>query len=252
MRRDWDVRARKNAMHYIAAWEDHWDVEAFFASGREDYARFVAPAFTRVSFDPAGKTALEIGAGVGRMTREFARHFGRVIALDISPEMLARGREFHAKCTNIEWVLGDGASLGSIPGGSVDFVFSYIVLHHMPAKELSFGYIRDMLRVLRPGGVFQFHFHSQQASAMNWKGRMAWGLIDRLRDPVLGMHLETWSEKLARRLGLDQNAAGRTWRGAVLDVREVMEAVWAARGAVTEVTGWNSPQTWCLGVKLKA
>lgn len=250
MRRDWDARARKNAMHYIASWEGQWGTEAFFASGHEDYQRFVAPALERMSLDPVGKAMLEIGAGVGRMTREFARHFGQVIALDISAEMLARGREFHPQHTNIDWVLGDGAGLGEIPDGAVDFVFSYIVLHHMPAKELSLGYIREMLRVLRPGGVFQFHFHSQKTSSMNWKGRLAWGLIDRLHEPVLGMRLEKWSHRLARGLGLDQDAAGRTWRGAVLDVREVLETAWAAGGAVREVTGWSTPHTWCLGAKL--
>lgn len=33
MRRDWDERARKNAFHYIAGWNQTWDEQSFFASG---------------------------------------------------------------------------------------------------------------------------------------------------------------------------------------------------------------------------
>ena len=252
MRRDWDERARKDAYFYIDTREQHWDAPSFFESGEADVRAFVDPVLQDLDFAPGGKTVLELGCGVGRMTRSFARRFARVYALDISPEMLVRGRALHPAENNILWALGDGSGLSMFATGQVDFVFSYIVLHHMPTKGLALGYIREMLRVLKPGGVFLFHFNSGSTPVMNWKGRLVWGVIDRLRDPVLGMGLEGVSRWLCRALGLDEFTAGQTWRGATLNVREVLEAAWAAQGAVINLSGWGTQTTWCWGKKLSA
>jgi len=54
MRRDWDERARKDAFHCIATWRQDWDPEPFFASGEEDYRRFVEAVFERWQWEPRG------------------------------------------------------------------------------------------------------------------------------------------------------------------------------------------------------
>lgn len=41
----------------------------------------------------AGQTLIEYGCGTGRIAREAARRCGRVIAIDISPAMLARAED---------------------------------------------------------------------------------------------------------------------------------------------------------------
>ena len=147
---------------------------------------------------------------------------------------------------NILWLLGNGADLSMFKSSSLDFVFSYNVLHHLPTAELALSYVREMLRVLKTGGVFLFQFNSRRQPTMNWKGRLVWGVIDWLREAHLG-----WlSRRLATALGLDPLTAGKTWRGAVLDVREVLETVWASGGAVVSVTGWGTQFTWCYGYKV--
>jgi SAM-dependent methyltransferase len=249
MRRDWDERARKDAYFYIATWEKDWDPHRFFDSGEADVRTFVDPALQRQGFLPQGKTMLEIGAGVGRMTRSFARRFAHVVALDVSPEMLSRGHALHGEYGNILWLQGDGIGLSMIAENQMDFVFSYIVLHHIPSPDLVFGYIREMLRVLRPGGVFLFQFNSFFGPSMNWKGRLIWGVIDRLREPVFGMSFDKLGRWLSSSFGLDELAAGRTWRGAALEVRKVLDVVQAAGGEVVEMTGPGTPATWCLGRK---
>lgn len=250
MRRDWDERARKDAFFYIADWDKQWDPDAFFASGEADVRRLVDPALPHLANAPEAASMLEIGCGVGRMTRSFARRFARVYALDISPEMIARARAFHSDERNVLWLLGDGTGLAPLATGSLDFVFSYLVLQHLPTKELTLGYVREVLRVLKPGGVFLFQFNSRFTHAMNWKGRLIWSVIDRLRRPVLGLRLESLSRGLCRALGLDEFAAGQTWRGASLEVREVLETLWADHGAVINLTGWGESASWCLGKKL--
>ncbi len=69
MRRDWDTRARNNPRIYIN-WPTVPDQEeAFFASGREDCARYVRPFLEKMRFDPRGKTAcVELDAPRTRIT----------------------------------------------------------------------------------------------------------------------------------------------------------------------------------------
>ena len=96
IRRDWDERARKNAFFYIASWRSDWNAESFFESGEEDYARLVKPVLDTAGFETAGKAIVEVGCGAGRMTRCFARRFGRVTAVDVSSEMQDRAKHYLA------------------------------------------------------------------------------------------------------------------------------------------------------------
>jgi len=154
MSRDWDARARKNAFHYIASWRKDWDLESFIASGEEDFERLVIPILARCNLPAAGKGMLELGCGAGRMTASFAKRFERVCALDLSHEMLARARRMHTERRNILWLLSNGANLSCVASDSMDFVFSYLVLQHLPKEMLALQYIREMLRVLRPAVSF--------------------------------------------------------------------------------------------------
>jgi ubiquinone/menaquinone biosynthesis C-methylase UbiE len=79
-----------------------------------------------------------------------------VIALDVSQEMLARARELNAQVQNVEWIHGDGRTLAPIGDGAVDGCFSHVVFQHLPDPEMTLGYVREMGRVLRPGGWAAF------------------------------------------------------------------------------------------------
>lgn len=245
MRRDWDERARKNAFHYIASWRREWDRESFLASGEEDFQRLVAPALARCGLPAAGGAMLELGCGAGRMTHSFAKRFVRVYAFDLSPEMLQRAREIRRDPSNILWLLSNGANLACVATDSLNFAFCYLVLQHLPEEELAFRYIREMLRVLRPGGAFLFQFNSGFAPTMNWRGRMAWGMVDAL----WSLRLRPASRAAARMFGFDPCAAGKSWRGAVIDAGRVTNIVRAAGGEVLEIAGESTPMTWCCGVK---
>lgn len=155
MRRDWDARARENPRVYIN-WPNVPDQEvAFFASGREDYARYVRPFLEKMRFDPRGKTALEIGCGIGRLARCLAEDFGEVIGVDVSPEMIARAKAAAAPRTRFLAVSGGG--LEGVETSSVDFVLSFAVFQHVPDKEAIFRYFEETARVLRPAGIFRLH-----------------------------------------------------------------------------------------------
>jgi len=140
----WDRAAQDDARWYIATASD-----PFFERGRRDTDELVAFCGLQPSKD---KTLLELGAGAGRMTHRFAELYGRVLALDVSEEMLRLGHGNLAGIGNVEWVLGSGADLDVIPDGWVDDVFSYITLQHVPSTAAVLRYLEGAGRVLRPGG----------------------------------------------------------------------------------------------------
>ena len=246
MRRDWDERARKDAFYYIASWRKDWDPAAFWQSGEDDYQRLVAPVLQRHGFSASGKEMLELGCGAGRMTRSFAEKFERVIAFDISAEMLSRAQALHAGSKRIEWQHGNGVDLGTVHAASVDFVFSYLVLQHLPEERLVHSYVREILRVLSTGGIGLFQFNGSPEKGMNWTGRFAWTLIDAL----WSMRLARASRSMANILGLDPEMAGKSWHGVHVDSERVARTVRENGGIVLELTGANTPLAWCCAQKV--
>ncbi|MFQ5875805.1 MAG: class I SAM-dependent methyltransferase [Dehalococcoidia bacterium] len=240
MRQDWDERAQRDPYYYIACRDPiQSDLPTFFESGEQDYVSLVQPVLSSLKFDPTERKALELGCGVGRMTRSFARRFDHVYAVDVSPEMISRARSLNQRLPNVAWHVVNGADLNDFPDGTVDLVFSYLVFQHVPEREIVMSNIGEVLRVLKEGGVYLFQFNSSSAPTMNWKGRLVWGIIDRWRSPLM-----------ARLLRVDPLAAGRTWHGAVLDQNEVLEQIWAHGGTVAGVRGVGTPATWCWGVRV--
>ena len=188
---------------------------------------------------------LELGCGAGRMTPNFARRYGRVLALDLSAEMLVRARQIHAQQKNILWLRVNGSDLGCLPNDSADFVFTYLVLQHLPNKQLVFSYVREMLRVLRPGGAFLFQFNGSHQPTMNLRGRLAWGVVDAL----WSAQLLRLSRAIASFLGLDPAVAGKSWRGAAIGANQMVEVVQSNEGEIRELSGESTPMAWCCGKK---
>jgi len=245
MREDWSKRARENAFYYIASWRKDWDEDAFWQAGREDYERLVASVLVRHGISPERKSMLELGCGMGRMTRSFAQNFERVIGLDISSEMLDRARLLNPSAHNVEWLLGNGVDLGCVPSSSVDFVFSYLVLQHLPKESMVHSYVRDILRVLASRGIALFQFNGTREKGMNWKGRAAWALVD----SIWVARLRTLSRSTARILGLDPNMAGKSWHGVHVRTEDIAQTVQRSGGTVIELKGVNTPMAWCYAQK---
>ena len=102
-----------------------------------------------------GETVLDLGSGPGLEVLAAARQVGpsgRVIGVDMTPEMVARARQAATEqgAGNVEFFLGDIESL-PLADQSVDVIISNCVINLAPDKAAVF---REMFRVLRPGGRF--------------------------------------------------------------------------------------------------
>jgi len=100
-----------------------------------------------------GETVLDLGAGAGLdcfLAAVRVGPAGRVIGVDMTPEMVERARENarRAGAANVEFRLGE---IENIPAAdaSVDVVISNCVINLSPDKDRVF---REAFRVLRPGG----------------------------------------------------------------------------------------------------
>ena len=159
MRSDWNDRAKENAQYYVQNATKEWEQREFFRSGEINVANDVLPDMHTIcggQRSPLDLRALEIGCGVGRMTRMLARIFGHVTGIDISEEMIARARQNTADLTNVDLVVGDGCTLPGLADASYDYAFSFIVFQHIPSYEVIASYCREVFRVLRPGSLFKF------------------------------------------------------------------------------------------------
>src|SRR3954449_4743343 len=155
MARFWDARAREDAWYFVdnrLAYR-HPDAERFWEDGRRDLDLLLAIAGTELRPDDV---VVEIGCGLGRLTRVLAERAAHVHALDVSAEMVRRARELSPALANISWVVGNGADLDGIADASADAVVSHVVFQHIPDPAVTLGYVREMGRVLRPGGWAAF------------------------------------------------------------------------------------------------
>ena len=94
------------------------------------------------------ENALEIGCGTGAFARRLAKHCKRVIALDLSSEMIRVARSRSTQFDNLEFQLAD-ATTWDFPESHFDFVCSIATLHHLNQRELLVS-VKDSLK---PGGV---------------------------------------------------------------------------------------------------
>lgn len=97
-------------------------------------------------------TVLELGCGTARMTRLIAERFpvARIIATEVDQIQHAKNlASKHPDC--IEFIAG-GAQAIALPDNSVDVVFMFKSLHHVP-RELMHQGLAEIARVLKPGGM---------------------------------------------------------------------------------------------------
>jgi SAM-dependent methyltransferase len=231
MQQEWNQRAKDNAQFFICT-----DVaeEEFLASGQNDYDLHVRPFLTAAGWDVHDKVALEIGCGIGRMTRCFAAEFSQVIGLDISSAMIERAQR--AAPSGAKFLVGTGCDLAGIPDQSVDFVFSYIVFQHIPDKETILRYIQETGRVLRPGGYFRFQLNGLPHLALG--GVLLEGYIS--RSPRLRRMGLSWLP-LIRRRRLD------SWLGHPVSLGEVRRACARSGLNLLPVSGRWTEDMWISG-----
>ncbi len=118
---------------------------------------------------------LDLGAGTGRVSAQLKRRYRRaqVVALDLSGGMLQAARRHLRPWRSFARVCADAQRL-PLASGSVDLVFSSLILQWCDPPDAALSEVR---RVLRPGGFFAF---SSLGPGTLAELRAAWAAADRL------------------------------------------------------------------------
>jgi len=105
-----------------------------------------------VSGAELGHNVLELGPGPGLTTDLLRLRVGHITAIEVDPK-LAESLRSRMRGSNVEVVAGDATVMpfaDSQFSGSVSFT----MLHHVPSPELQDKLLREVWRVLKPGGAF--------------------------------------------------------------------------------------------------
>jgi SAM-dependent methyltransferase len=97
-----------------------------------------------------GMQVLEVGCGAGYFTRELARTGARIVAIDISPELLEQARD-KVRDGNVTFC-EENAYATTFGAESFDAAVGSSVLHHLDVER---G-LAELHRVLKPGATVQF------------------------------------------------------------------------------------------------
>lgn len=128
------------------------DPEVFEASGRRQAEDVIAPLLGSPS-----DVVLDLGCGIGRVARYVAPRCATLWAVDASAEMLAHARRRLAGAGDVRFARCTGTTIPDVPDGAVDLAYSVLTLQHLE-REDAFLLLRELHRVLRPGGTAYLTF----------------------------------------------------------------------------------------------
>jgi ubiquinone/menaquinone biosynthesis C-methylase UbiE len=170
----------------------------FLGRRRATFQALIAAAGVR-----PGQRVLDVGCGTGYFARLLAQAVGpegRVIGVDPSPAMIAYAGRKAGDPGACRFQVGTAEAL-DFPAEHFDVVVSSLVMHHLPG-DLQLAALREMRRVLRPGGTLLV------ADAQVPRQGLGWRLLARVHRYDRMARLVPDLAALAARAGFDQVGTG--------------------------------------------
>jgi 2-polyprenyl-3-methyl-5-hydroxy-6-metoxy-1,4-benzoquinol methylase len=137
----------------IADFDELADLVEPGESGVDHYDVYLVSLIPR-----AAHKVLDIGCGLGRLSRSIATPDRQVVGVDISPRMIQRARSDNSS-SNVSFIEGDFMTVG-FDGQLFDCVISAAAVHHMSYQDA----LPLMCGLLRPGGRLIIHDLRRDAS----------------------------------------------------------------------------------------
>jgi SAM-dependent methyltransferase len=224
----WDERAREDAYYFVDNRLDYRspDVDRFWAGGDEALQKLLEIAGAAIQ---PGDTIVDVGCGVGRLTRAAAGVGARVLAVDVSEEMLKRARDLNGELDDVQWIHGDGRTLEPLSDGIADGCISMVVFQHIPDPRITLGYIHEIGRVLRPGG---------------------WAAVQLSTDPGLHRPNQGWRDRVRSLAGrAPRGQWNPAWVGSGVEVADLTAAVAEAGMTLENLVSPGTQYTTVLTVR---
>ncbi len=137
--------------------------EAHYREGYWAFSYYILNPVLKLGISPES-TVLEIGCGLGRLVIPASYYFTKCFGIDISEEVIFKAQERvdKLKISNIKLLPCDGQNI-PLEDKSVNFVYSFLVLMHIPSKKMVRHYIKEIYRVLKPEGLARIQVRRSQS-----------------------------------------------------------------------------------------
>jgi SAM-dependent methyltransferase len=152
---DWELIAKRDPFFGVVSTEafrigrmDEQARSQFYLTGEADIQQLMDWFDADLGARPSGGRALDIGCGVGRLTRAIAGHVREAAGYDVSETMVALARETAP---------ANAVFSTALPAGPFDWINSYIVFQHIPPKE-GLALLERCLSAAAPGAFVSLHF----------------------------------------------------------------------------------------------
>lgn len=138
-------------------------------------------------------SVVDVGCGTGQISSRLAKldGFQNILGIDLVPGHVAQARRQFAELPGLRFEIGDGSAL-NLADASFDVAINRHVIQAIPEPE---GLIREMWRVVKPGGLVYFlaedygMIHASDTTTdRNWLD-IAEGLLDQGTDLLIGRKL---------------------------------------------------------------
>ncbi len=155
----WEGFAKTDALWSILTDPDKkdgkWDIQDFFKTGETEIDAVFDMLKGENLLPSDNASALDFGCGVGRLSRALSGRFTSIIGVDASPTMIEMANELNNDIGHISFHLNQTNDLRLIQDENISFIYSAIVLQHIPPAA-SYNFIDEFCRILKRGGTLVF------------------------------------------------------------------------------------------------
>lgn len=142
------------------------DATDYYGSA-ESIAKYVSDAHTGLTglerraidqyFTPVDGTVIDVGCGVGRTTAVLDRMGYDVTGIDLTSAFVERARQFFP---DVPFVVSDAQTLPFEDATFENALFAYYGIDEITPEAGRYEVLREIRRILEPGGVFVFSSHN--------------------------------------------------------------------------------------------
>jgi len=170
---NWEEFARRDPLWSILPYpqkkDNRWKIEELFATGEVEI-KAIMEYITKLNIKIGKDKALDFGCGVGRLTQALARYFNNCYGVDISQGMLNLANRYNQYGKRCKYILNCSNDLRIFSDNTFDFIYSNIVLQHIP-PQYSLNYIKEFIRIIKPDGLIIFQIATEEIPMIGTKLR---------------------------------------------------------------------------------
>jgi SAM-dependent methyltransferase len=148
---------------------NRWTIEDMFEHGRNEITSLM-DYLAGMKLTGGRGRALDFGCGVGRLTQALALFFTATVGVDISETMIRLAEQYNPFPDRCRYLANNRSDLRVFANNYFDFIYSNIVFQHIP-PDLTFEYIRDFIRILKPGGLIVYQMTTEELPIAGTKAR---------------------------------------------------------------------------------